>query len=286
MPILLFTSGPGTVVDPSYIEYIDQPRGMMDGIKAIRVSEDHRVLLQGEFGGFRIYALVTHSRAEIVPQSVRPISSTHFLSSVKLELTPDSITEHEIAFRAPILPYTDVRATCYGLFPDSFEFRNSCPGTESFPCSLSFLLHYAENCPSIPLRVAYIGIAKSEKREAHNRLSEGHEKLQKLLAEQNRRPSRQTTSIVLYRPSKLEPAILPFADVIETIEATMIQYFKPRPLNVARLNFPHDSPELSAKIKGTGTRAIITRVTAPKGAKLFSNSVPPAEEHVIKVLLE
>ncbi len=118
-----------------------------------------------------------------VPLSVRRLSPTHFASSVRLELAPRTITEHEIVFRAPILPYADVRATCYGLFPDSLEFCGSGHGTEKFPCNLSFLLNYAENCPLIPLRVKYIGIAKSEKREAQDRLGEGHKKLQKLLAE-------------------------------------------------------------------------------------------------------
>ncbi|QPR32252.1 hypothetical protein I6G96_14715 [Delftia acidovorans] len=258
---------------------------MIDGVKKIHINEDHRLFLQGEFGGFRIYYLVTHSRAEVVPQSVRQISSHHFVSSVRFELTPGSITEHEIFFRTPIFPFADVRATRYGLFPDSFEFRGGCPSTESFPCSLSFLLHYAENCPSVPLRIEYIGIAKSAKREAQDRLGKGHEKLQKLLAEQNRRPSRQTTSIVLYRPSPLDPPILSFADVIETIEATMIQHFKPQPFNVERLNFPKDSPALSSKIKGIGARKIITEVSSPKGAKLFSNSVSQAETHVIRVSL-
>lgn len=284
--MLYFTSGPATVVDPSHIEYLDQPPGMMTSVKEVRLSEDHRLFLQGEFGGFRIYTLVTHPRAEIVPQSVRRIYSTHFVSSVRLELTPGSITEHEIVFRAPMFPFSDVRATKYGLFPDSFEFRGAGPGTESFPCSLSFLLHYAENCPLLPLFVEYIGIAKSEKREAQDRLGEGHEKLQKLLAEQNRRPSMQATSIVLYRPSPLDPPILPFADVIETIEATLIQHFKPQPLNIERLQFPHDSPALSAKIKRTGARKIITEITAPKGTKLFSNFVGQVETHVIEVSLE
>jgi len=278
--MLCFTSGPATVIDPSYIKYMDQPPGMMEGIKAIQTSEDHRLLLQGQFGGFRIYSLVTHSRAEVVPRSVRKISSTHFVSSVKFEFTPGAITEHEIAFRPPYL-FTDVRASQYGLFPDCFEFRGAGPGTESFPCNLSFLLLYAENCPLIPLRIEYIGIAKSAKREAQDRLGEGHEKLQKLLAEQNRRPSRQTTSIVLYRPSPLDAEILPFADVIETIEATMIKYFKPQPLNVERLNFPYDSPALSDKIKGIGVRSIHTEVSSPKGTKLFSNSVSPAKTHGI-----
>jgi len=283
---MLFTSGPATVVDPSHIKYMDQPPGMMDGVKIIRLSEDHRLFLQGGFGRFRIYFLVTHTRVEIVTQSVRRLSPTHFSAVLKLELAPNTLTEHEVTFHAPLLPYSDVRATCYGLFPDAFQFRSVGPGTESFPCDLSFLLHQAENCPSIPLRVEYIGIAKSEKREAQDRLGKGHEKLQKLLADQNRRQSRQTTSIVLYRPSELIPPVLPFADVIETIEATMIQYFKPQPLNVERLNFPHDSPGLSAKLRAIGVRGITTKVEAPRGAKLFSNFAPQAEEHVFQVRLE
>lgn len=284
-PMLYFTTGPATVVDPSYIEYMNQPPGMIEGFKVIRVGEDHRLFLQGEFGGFRMYFLVTHSRVEVVPSSVRKISPTHFVSIVKFEFTSGSVMECKILFRTPI-PFSDVRATRYGIFPDSFEFRGAGPGTETFPCSLSFLLMHAENCPSIPLRIAYIGIAKSAKREAQNRLGDGHEKLQKLLAEQNRRPSMQTNSIVLYRPSPLEPPILPFADVIETIEATMIQYFKPQPLNVERLNFPHDSPALSNKIKRIGASRIITEVSAPKGTKLFSNSVSLAEKHIVRVSLE
>lgn len=286
MLCLNFTSGPATVIDPSDIGFLDQPTGMMDGVKEIRVSEDHRLFLQGEFGGFRIYYLVTHSRAEVVPESVRRISAERFVSSIRFELMPGLITKHEVVFRAPILPFVDVRATKYGLFPDSFEFKVLGPRTESFPCSLSFLQHYAENCPSIPLRIEYIGIAKSAKREAQDRLGEGHEKLQRLLADQNRRPSMRTTSIVLYRPSPLEPPILPFDDVIETIEATMIQHFKPRPLNVERLKFPHDSPALSSKIKETGARKIITMVSSPRGTKLYSDSVNQEETHVVEVSLE
>lgn len=164
IPMLYFTTGPATVVDPSCIEYMNQPPGMMGDVKVIRISEDHRLFFQGEFGGFRIYSLVTHSRAEVIPKSIRKISSTHFVSTVKFEFTPGSVTEHEIFFRSPI-PFADVRATSYGIFPDSFEFRGSGPGTESFPCNLSFLLIYAENCPSIPLRIEYIGIAKSPNRQ-------------------------------------------------------------------------------------------------------------------------
>ncbi len=76
-----------------------------------------------------------------------------------------------------------------------------------------------------------------------------------------------------------------FADVIETIEATMIQFFKPTPLNVERLNFPHDSPALFAKIKEIGVNAILTEVAAPEGTELFSDSVPQAKKHIIQVLL-
>lgn len=135
------------------------------------------------------------------------------------------------------------------------------------------------------MNVRYIGVAKAANREAQDRLGEGHEKLQKLLAEQNRRPGHRTISIVLYRPSELDPPILDFPTVIETIEATMIQHFKPKPLNVKCLNFPRDSPDLSAKIKSAGLRRIVNFVKSPKGAQLFSEQVSPSRIHTIDVAL-
>ena len=228
--------------------------------------------------------MVTHTRVEVIPESVRRLSATHFASSVRVELSLGSITQHDITFRAPV-SCIDVKAARYGLFFDSFQFRDSGPRAESFPCNLSFLLHHAENCPLIPLRVNYIGIAKAEKREAQDRLGKGHDKLQKLLAEQSSRQSMQTTSIVLYRPTPLDPPVLQFPDVIETIEATMIQFFKPTPLNVERLNFPRDSPTLVAKLKGIGVSAIFTEVDAPKGAELFSDSISGANQHNIEIIL-
>ena len=152
----------------------------MDGVKVIQLNEDHRLFLQGEFGNFRIYAIVTYTRPEIIPSSVKKISSTHFQANVAIESSPGTMEECEVAFRAPIAPYANVRAAKYGMHFDSFEFAGAGPGTESFVCDLSFITNQAENCPPIPLKVEYIGIAKSERREAQDRLGEGHEKLQKI----------------------------------------------------------------------------------------------------------
>ncbi|WP_454877421.1 hypothetical protein [Serratia inhibens] len=277
--MLNITSGPATIVDPSYIEYLEQPPGIIQGTKTIQINDDHRLHLSGEFGGFRIYLLVNHTRAEVIPETVRQVSRTHFIATVKLELFPNKITEHEIHFRAPVTSFSGVRARRYGLFPDSFEFKVNSPKTETYPCSLHFLQHFAENCPLIPLNIQYIGITKSENREAHHRLEKGHEKLQKLLSEQNRRPSKQTTSIVLYRPSDLKDSSISFSDLIEIFEASMISYFQPRPLNISRLNFPNDSPDLCKKIKSLNVQNVMTTITAPKGTKLFSNTIKMDKEH-------
>jgi hypothetical protein len=283
---LCFTSGNPTILDPSNIEVLGKHKGLIDGIHVEPLSEDHRLLLQGEFGGFRVYCLTTHTRPEVIPESVNQISETHFSAALRLELHPNVVTEHQVVFRAPILPFRSLRAVAYGLYPDCFEFKGySGPGAENFICDLTFLTHYAENAPKIPLQVRYIGIAKAPSREAQDRLGEGHEKLQKLLAERNRRPSRQTISIVLYRPSELEPPILPFPTVIEAIEATMIQYFKPNPLNVKCLDFPSDSPDLTAKIKSAGALCISNIVHSPMGTQLFSDVVKASSVHTINVNL-
>lgn len=283
--MLYFTSGPATVVDPYHIKEIGKHRGHISDPKAVRTSPDHRIFLQGQFGDFRIYFLVLHSRPEVVPASVRRISENHFLASIRLEQAGKTFTEHEVAFRAPLVAYHQVRATSYGLFPDAFEFSGSGPGTESFICDLTFLTHQAENAPQIPIKVRYIGIAKAEGREAEDRLGEGHEKLQDMLAELNRRPSRQAVSVVLYRPSELSPPILPFPDVIETIEATMIQYFKPRPYNVERIDFPKDSPALCRKLLQIGSKTVYLKIEAPRGTALWSDLVAPAQFHETHVTI-
>lgn len=281
--MLFFTSGPGTIVDPNHIEYMGKVDGVIENFQEIKISEDHRLFLQGEFGKFRIYYLVTHTRFEVIPESVKKVSPSHFFSRVKIQTNKEEIRDFGVLFRAPIVPFFDVRACSYGMFPDSFEFLLADSHTEKFPCDLSFYQYCMEDGPAIPLKVEYIGIAKSEKREAQDRLGKGHEKLQKMLAEQNKRQSRLTTSIVLYRPSELHPPVLPFSDVIETIEASMIQYFKPRPRNSERINFPHDSPALVNKLKSIDAKYIVTEVSSPAKTKLFSDEVEVKDYHKINI---
>ncbi|MGG6101230.1 MULTISPECIES: hypothetical protein [Pantoea] len=282
--ILSFESGPSTVIDPLFIEYLEQPAGMMDGVKEISLSKDRLLQLQGEFGDFKIYHLVTHSRVMIVPESVCKLCPSSFKANVRFELTPGDITEKTITFW-PRFKFTDVRAVNFGLFPDSFGFTGDWEGTKAFPCDLSFLLNFAELHPPIPCRVEYIGIAKAEGREAQDRLGEGHDKLQTLLAEQNSRQSLQTVSIVLYRPSPLEPPLLSFPDIIETFEAMMIRHFKPR-FNTKALNFPKNCPTLVEKLMNIGVQEIIAQIESPEGVQLFSDSVAPADEHFPVVELE
>ncbi len=283
--ILCFESGPATLLDPSYIEEFGREKGMLDELKIIQVSNDHRLFLEGEFGKFRIYCLTSHTRPEVIPDSVRLLSSDHFSAMLELELMPGEVSRHEVVFRLPYLSIDEVKSATYGLYPDSFAFIKRGFGPNIHVCDLSFLTLYAENAPLIPLKVEYIGIAKAEAREAPDRLGEGHEKLQKLLANQNRRPSRRSISIVLYRPSELEPPVLPFPDVVEAIEATMIRHFRPTPMNVRRIDFPADSPELVGKIRALGAGLIYNELASPKGTQLYSEQIVPSSIHTIAIRL-
>jgi len=277
-----FESGLPTIADPSHIKEIGKHNGVIDGVKMIELGDNHRLFLEGEFGGYRLYCIVTHARPEIIPDSVRWVGEKHFAASLRLELKPGEVTTHDVVFKTPIEDHRLLEVNTYGLFPDAFAFRKaSSTVTESYICDASFLTNCAQNAPLLPLHVRYIGIAKAANREAHNRLGEGHEKLQDLLAEQNRRPSRQAVSIVLYRPTNFDPPILLFPDVLETIEAMMIQYFKPSPRNVRCIDFPHDSPELLSKIRSTGAKFLMNKLQSPKGTQLYSDRVAPLAEHEI-----
>lgn len=95
---LFFDSGDPTVLDPFYIDQIGKYHGELDGVQVEQLTENHRLFLEGEFGKFRIYCLVTHTRPEIVPESVSLLSDTHFSAVLRLELRPDIITDIKLCF--------------------------------------------------------------------------------------------------------------------------------------------------------------------------------------------
>lgn len=281
MRILHFTTGPATVVDPSHINHINLPPGILKEVKTIKIDENNLLHLEGEFGNFKIYFLVTHTRAEIIPHSVTRIHENYFKATLKLELTNNKLSEHDVTFKCPLLPYTSVISFAPGILHDSFAFINHRGGKDIFQCDLTFMQNYAMDCPTIPLKIEYIGVAKAPSREAHERLGEGHEKLQKMLADQNKKQSRKTTSIILFRPSDLGDKDFIFSDVIETIEGTLIKYFKPTPLNIKGLNFPHDAPKLKGKIKGINVFKLITLLESPKGTSFYSDIIKENKIHKI-----
>jgi hypothetical protein len=276
---LVLTSGPATIVDPEYIELLGHPPRAFDEIRVHQIADGHRVFLQGQFGGFRLYLVVTHSRFTIASDSVQRISETHFTATVRCELERSERSQHEVTFFCPpqLLPFSYVTECTYGHTPDSFEFRRAgAKGSERFPCDLTFLTRYGENPPQVPLEIEYVGMTSAPGREAQHRLGEGHKKLQLVLAQQSRRGGGRATSLVLYRPSELDPPVLAFPDVIETLEASLIQYFKPTPLNIEHLDFPNNTTQLTTRIAGTGTRGLLVQIEAPRKTSLFSKHVPNA----------
>lgn len=286
IPSLGFTSGPATVVDPSHIDLLDDAPKDKDELKVHQVSDDHRVYMQGEFGGFHLYLITNHTRFEISRGSTQRLSDTHFKAEIRMGTTEEDRSSAEIAFRSPLTPFSDVGECIYGRVPDAFQFYLHGGRKQRFPCDLTFMTQYAENAPKIPLEVMYIGIAQKNGRQAHHRLGEGHEKLQKILANESRRGGGRATSLALYRPSELKPPLLNFSEVVETIEASLIQHFQTHPLNVEHLNFPKNDTKLVRRIKEAGARMITVTVTAPKGTTLYSQNVEAREVHDILLHLQ
>ncbi|EWH09820.1 hypothetical protein DS2_11063 [Catenovulum agarivorans DS-2] len=90
----------------------------------------------------------------------------------------------------------------------------------------------------MPLLIQYIGMAAKNGRTAQDRLGEGHDKLQTILAELVDRDSFRSASVILYKPGELDCDAITFEQVVKTLEASLIQHFKPSPLNKEHLNFP------------------------------------------------
>ncbi|MBA6362326.1 hypothetical protein H4J42_01115, partial [Colwellia sp. BRX8-8] len=137
---------------------------------------------------------------------------------------------------------------------------------------------------SIPLCIEYIGMAAKNGRTAQDRLGEGHDKLQTILAKLNARDQFKSASIILYKPGELESEGITFEQVVETLEASIIQHFKPKPLNVEHLNFPNNKTKLTSILKKIGANEIGVKLESPENTLLYSKHKPDKlEEHFIHI---
>lgn len=263
---IIFSSGPATLANPSYIDQLNKvPKD--ENNHTIKIG-NQRLHMTGDFNDFRMYMLALHDRFSIVSGSIKTLDESHF--SAKIRFSNTNI-EQEIKFKSPLtLKNVKLGITSFSeCWNDSFSFTHN-ENTQNVVCDLGFLTQYGELLEPIKLDVQYIGIAKSEGRQAQDRLSEGHEKLQKILAQLSNKPAKQCT-IILYRFSeKLETKIVNFQTTLEIIEATLIKYFQP-PMNSQRKNFPLDSKSLMTKIKKHKINKLITLLGEPKNCIILSN---------------
>lgn len=274
IPDLILTTGPGTIVEPAYLNVLADPPASENELKVHQISPDHRVFMHGQFEGFHLYGIATHGRFEIAPGSVRRIDEQQFVAHLNFETARGKQTWTDVTFNSPLLPFESVTHCTYGSVPDSFEIALFNKPPQRFQCSLSFFRGYATDAPPPALELVYFGMAEKNGRQAYNRLGEGHEKLQQVLANQGMQGGKRATSIIMYRPSPLEPPRLSFPHVIESLEASLIQHFKTSPLNTEHLNFPKNRTQLTDKLRSIGVTEIGVEIEAPSGTMIYSDAMP------------
>ena len=284
---LVLLSGPGTVVQPSNIGLIDLAPTKDEELYVHQKNEDHRIFFHGNFKGFHTYLIVTHTKFRIIEGSVIQTDHDKFRAKIYYEHKDGTPLTKIVDFNSPLLPIRSVSACKYGRDYDSFELElYNGYASQKFICDFTFMASYALNLDFlIPLKVEYIGMAAENGRTAQERLGEGHEKLQTVLADLNARDKFKSASIVLYKPGELENCReISFPDVVKTLEASLISHFKPIPLNKEQLNFPNNKTTLTSKLKYIGAHQILTHIENPRQACLYSAHKPKLNaEHTLLI---
>mgnify|MGYP000089848793 FL=1 len=269
----IFSSGPATIIDPNHIDKLSKAFSREGKFTKIILEGNKNLYISGNFDNFRMYMLALYDRFEIIHNSVKILDKSHFSAKI---FFPSTKVEQEIEFISPLpFPLENVELSVSSFsdyWNDTFSFKYK-GHTENIICDLSFLTLYGKNLPqSITLDIQYIGIAKSQNRLAQDRLGEGHDKLQKILAQLANKPNRRC-AIILYRfiEEELEAKVEELSTTLETIEASVIKYFQPN-MNSQRMNFPEDSKALVKKIKKHNANRIITLLNEPQNCIIRSKN--------------
>ncbi|MCP1340555.1 hypothetical protein NJR55_13295 [Idiomarina sp. M1R2S28] len=284
--LLTLESGPASIIQAKNIGLLDLAPTEDDQLYVHQESEDHRLFFYGNFKGFHTYALVTHTKFKINKDSVRLLDESSFEAELIFEDEEGDEKSQLTRFGSPMAPLSNVSACKYGRDYDCFEFSfSNGAANQKFPCDLVFVTHYAKDLKySIPLCIEYIGMAAKNGRTAQDRLGEGHDKLQTILAKLNARDQFKSASIILYKPGELDCNEITFEQVVNILEASLIQHFKPTPLNVEHLNFPNNRTKLISILKNIGAVLINVKLESPKGTSLYSmHKTEKLEEHLIFV---
>lgn len=263
---IIFSSGPATLTEPCDITKLNEAKnnGDHDIVTIYDENNNRKTYMIGNFDDFRVYMLALYDRFEIVPDSIKILDKCHFSAKIR-SIKKNNVQEITFTF-----PYNDISlenieltiGSFSGHWNDGFIFKYN-GHEEKIICDIKFLATYGKNVlDPIRLDIQYIGIAKSKDRLAQDRLGDGHEKLQKILAELLDTPDKKC-AIILYKfKEDLEAKIDNFQNTLEIIEASLIKHFQPI-MNSQRKHFPKDSKKLVESIKKYKIKSIIQLLDEP-----------------------
>lgn len=269
---VFFPSGPATVVSSKYINYLDLKERDSMTVSFHQIMDDYRLIAIGDFSKFQLYVLTEHTRFRIRPDSVKLIDDFRFQAEI-IFLNKDSeeITK-EITFCFDNEPIKSVKICQFGRDYNTFNVipKDVTKNNQMFPVDLTLITRFTEDFDyTFPLEIKYIGIVEAEGRTVKDRLGKGHEKLQDLLGEHDLKHEFKSCSILLYKQVKPDYNFLSFPEVIETLEASLIQYFKPEK-NIEHKDFPKNNTKLKEKLKSMKINRIYASLESPLNTMLCS----------------
>ena len=280
---LCLESGPATIVPAARIRLLKSAPRTADGMGVIEITDDERALLYGDFSGFHLYAIVTHTKFRVDPSSVRLMKGNRFAAGIYFESMDNGRAPAcqsrtlTLWFNSPVLNAEHVEACSYGAEPNGFAFHVPGHGVQKFLCDLALVTGFSTRPVTIAAKIEYIGKSVRGGWEVHNRFQGGHNKLDTVLAELVQRQSFRDVSIFVYKPGELA-ANLAFQIVVEAFEAGLIGYFKPKH-NEEHRNFPASAHQLTAAIRSIGASGLKVQLEPPRNVALYSEGQPIPEKN-------
>ena len=272
-------------------------------INIISDREGNQTYFVGDFKNFHLYILVSCTKFKVLSDSIKIPNRREkfFTATVRyFDVIRNEYTDSTFTFESPLTRqltnkltgeimdclcdikihpayFSDNEHNNINTEADGFSFEyyeNNQKIIKKISLDLPFFGYCINPNSLLPLFVEYIGIAENfGERDAIERLSNGHEHLNNINARLSKKYPNKECYACFYRLEEDFSKICDFTTTVKTLEATLIQHFKPLE-NGQMLNFPKNrNIDLIQKIRNASIEKILVELHPPKNCIFISNAI-------------
>ena len=262
------------------------------------IDEGNLIVAKGNFEPWQLYVVFEYSKFELIPDSLKRVDKEYFSAMVTINYLDSLTVEKNITFSYP----TGTEGWDIGIIKspksvlfDSFVFFHPSNGLDeeaifnekniACECNITFFFKHAKTPDlqrPLPLEVKYVGIVITEEgRDVRNRMNEHRVNDMDFLKPNN--PYKQV-GCLLYRTKEKNYTDLDFEQLNRVLEASMIQYFKPK-YNKQNRDFPRNKTPIRTLLIDKGYSNIQIELISYDDTVLLSDNISSSNKHNINITI-